>query len=373
MAIIVHIYVDPDAVGLGTGLSWDDAFTSAETARLASLRDLTATDEILWFHLRNSAGSADTTALNCGGFTADATRYTVWWVEPGYRHIGTAGTGYRITVTSAGGAAVITAQAFNIVVGLSGRNLSASGSSTSAFRNYIHGGVLLIGCLGQCAGGIGRAYYITSGAWDLVSCIGRNSGVGIEGTNWIDTRAWGCTMTRCTFPYYRQGGNGSRRHLYNCLALFNNWSGGDFYPVGSWTGDYCGSDQTDFASFPGGDTGHHVGGLSASDFEADEVTPAAGSAVLDAGLDLTASLAALNRPDFELPTLDALGNPRPNGAPWDMGAIERQIVVVPTLPAGNTLRFRACVPPRAFPALPPARHFTAAVPRRHFTATGGPP
>jgi hypothetical protein len=371
MVAIVHTYIDPDATGLATGLSWDDAFISAASARLAMLRDLIATNEIIWFHMRNSLGGVDTTALNCGGFVSDATRYTVWWVEQGYRHNGQTGTGYQITTTTAGGAAVTVSQPNNVVVGLSARNLSTAYSNTAAFRNYLHGGVLLFGCLGQCAGTNGRAYYITSGAWDLVSCIGRNSGFGIAGTNWVNTRAYACTMSHCTFAYYREGGNGSQRHLYNCLAIFNNWSGGDFYLVGSWTGDYCGSDQTDFASLPGGNTGHHVGGLAVGDFEVDEVTPAEGSAAIDAGLDLTASVAALNRADFTLPTIDALGNPRPTGAPWDMGAIERQIIV-PTLLAEISVRFRARAPERAFSAGTPTRHFTAAEPRRHFTATEEP-
>jgi hypothetical protein len=96
MATLVERYVDPDATGTGTGLSWANAWTSLSAAE-ANNRDCVTNDEQWTIYCRSSAGTADTTAVNWNGWTTDATRY----VEIAGDFSGTAwdATKYRLQVT----------------------------------------------------------------------------------------------------------------------------------------------------------------------------------------------------------------------------------------------------------------------------------
>ena len=89
--------VDPDN-GPGTD------YTSLASWEAGEQKDLTtaSADEIAIAKCRNTSGSADTTALQIGGWTTDADHYIKIWTDPneGYRHDGTAGTGYRLDVSS---------------------------------------------------------------------------------------------------------------------------------------------------------------------------------------------------------------------------------------------------------------------------------
>ena len=65
----ILIYVDPDAVGGGTGVDWANAYISLNAAEAAEETDLvTDTDNII-FNCRASSGTADTTGVIFNGWT----------------------------------------------------------------------------------------------------------------------------------------------------------------------------------------------------------------------------------------------------------------------------------------------------------------
>jgi len=86
--------VDPDN-GPGTDYTSLSAWEAGEQGNLVD------DDKIAIAKCRNTGGSADTTALEIRGWTTDTDHYIKIWTDPneGYRHDGTAGTGYRLDIT----------------------------------------------------------------------------------------------------------------------------------------------------------------------------------------------------------------------------------------------------------------------------------
>jgi len=68
----IDVYIDPDASGTGTGVDWTNAYNSLNAAEAAEQKDfVTDTDNIV-FHVKSSAGTADTTAVSFDGSTTSA-------------------------------------------------------------------------------------------------------------------------------------------------------------------------------------------------------------------------------------------------------------------------------------------------------------
>lgn len=75
-SVAIVRYVDPDAVGGGTGLDWTNAYTSQNACEAAEQQDLTDGGGDTWtVYCRSSAGTDDTTAVNIWGWTTGATNY----------------------------------------------------------------------------------------------------------------------------------------------------------------------------------------------------------------------------------------------------------------------------------------------------------
>jgi hypothetical protein len=74
MAQVVR-YVDPDAVGGGTGLDWANAYTSLSLWDAGENTNLVTDNDYHTVHLRSSGGTADTTTCDLTGWTTDATHY----------------------------------------------------------------------------------------------------------------------------------------------------------------------------------------------------------------------------------------------------------------------------------------------------------
>lgn len=80
MATTRHRYVDPDAAGApANGTTWNQAYRSLSTAENGedNTGDIVSSDEIVVFHCRSSAGTADTTGTTFVGWTTNATHYIV--------------------------------------------------------------------------------------------------------------------------------------------------------------------------------------------------------------------------------------------------------------------------------------------------------
>ncbi len=90
MASLINRKVDPDALGLGTGLSWADAFTSLNAALVAEAKNIVTADEQWDFECRSSSGTADTTLATITTFwTTDATRFIRIFATDGHQTIKT--------------------------------------------------------------------------------------------------------------------------------------------------------------------------------------------------------------------------------------------------------------------------------------------
>jgi len=142
-----HRYVDPDASGTGAGTSWTNAYTSLNAAEQAEdnsgdIRATGGSNEIVVFHCRASAGTADTAAANISGWTTDSGGYIVVVAEAINTSYGggeseTTGTGrhvgvwttarYRLTVSDA--TALSITEDYVSVIGLQVSTISPSANS----------------------------------------------------------------------------------------------------------------------------------------------------------------------------------------------------------------------------------------------------
>ena len=97
-------YVDPDAVGGGTGLDWTNAYTSLNAWEAAEQQDLTDGGGD-WMHayVRASGGTADTIATTIVGWTTGAATYILVEAASGDEAVitGYDETRYRLEVTDA--------------------------------------------------------------------------------------------------------------------------------------------------------------------------------------------------------------------------------------------------------------------------------
>jgi len=69
----INVYVDPDAIGSGSGVDWTNAYVSLSAAEAAEQTDLVSDGDNIIFHCRASSGTADTTAVSISGWTTDET------------------------------------------------------------------------------------------------------------------------------------------------------------------------------------------------------------------------------------------------------------------------------------------------------------
>ena len=74
MAEVIR-YVDPDAVGSGSGLDWTNAYTSLNAWESAEQTNLVSAGDWMHVYCRSSSGTADTTTCDIDGWTVDATHY----------------------------------------------------------------------------------------------------------------------------------------------------------------------------------------------------------------------------------------------------------------------------------------------------------
>ena len=98
-------YVNPDAVGGGTGVDEANAYTSLQAAETAKNADITGTESVV-FLCSATGNTADNTACTIIGWTTDATHTITVKANPARRHnglYGDASGAYKLEVTDDNG------------------------------------------------------------------------------------------------------------------------------------------------------------------------------------------------------------------------------------------------------------------------------
>ena len=229
MAEVIR-YVDPDAVGGGTGLDWTNAYTSLSAMEAAEQDDFDTANNWLHCYCRSSSGTDDTTPVVINGSVTSATDYIKIEATSGHRakktglddsiyHLNVTGYGFQVWDNHVWGDGL---QITSSNVGFEVSNVAAGswcrisncrqfGAGYLCYLTDADGDVQMWNSI--CDGG-NRLYRQSGGNADIENCIAYGSaGNGID----ID----GGTVT-----------------ITNCCA-FNNGA----TDIDGGTIDYCASDD----------------------------------------------------------------------------------------------------------------------------------
>ncbi len=121
-------YVDPDAVGTGTGKSWTNAYVSLFAWEAAQIKNLVNSGLISRVLCQSSSGTADTVAVVVTGWTTSADYYVLIEVPQAYRHDGKRdATAYRMEVNTGFVYCLDIETAFTKIIGIQAKSLHANG------------------------------------------------------------------------------------------------------------------------------------------------------------------------------------------------------------------------------------------------------
>jgi hypothetical protein len=307
-------YVDPDATGTGDGTSWDNAYTSLSAWDAGEGADLVTADTYHTVYCRSSSGTADTTQLVLTGWTTSTRNYIEiigdWdsgaWDATKYRM--ELATGYCLSIRE------------DVVKIKKVQFYSADQDAVTWFNNNNNCDYEISQCLFR-----GNATRTYSAALLTTTAGGLNSTVKIWNNLFYDWTAIGQSAiylndADCTFYVYNNtivnGARGLRHNASTKHYVFNNHiDTGNDDVVGTFTNDdqFC-----DYNYINENTTDNVLGTHGASnqtflytDAPADDYSPAAGSACIDNGLNITDRTGLVFTDDIE-------GTTRRN--PWDVGA-----------------------------------------------------
>lgn len=121
-------YVDPDAEGGGTGVDWENAYTSLNAWNTAEATDLTSDTNTHICYCRSSGETADTGGnIIVTGWVVDATYFITVEIPDEYMHDGKRdATAYRIEGNQAWNEHLQFGENYTVIIGIQCRNTNAS-------------------------------------------------------------------------------------------------------------------------------------------------------------------------------------------------------------------------------------------------------
>lgn len=258
MASDVDVYVDPDAVGGGTGVDWVNAYTSLQIAQNTRAKDIslgTGSDERFVFHVRSSGGTADTTQVQWSNtWVCDYSNGNYLLVTPASGHevikSGWDSSRYRLSITD--GLALYLLEygsgAHAIVYdGIHCERVYSSSQYQPCIRvNACAAGtvVILKNCRIRTNESTLNAVYISDAdctlrMWNCIIEGSINNGLYVTyGTHY----AWNCVIRGSGAGIGVNVGSSGTLTIENC-AVFN--FNDDFSISGTATIDHCASDDGD--------------------------------------------------------------------------------------------------------------------------------
>lgn len=143
-------YVDPDAVGGGTGVDWANAYTTLNAAETAKEGDITlaGSDQQVIFECRSSGDTADTTSTAVVGWTTDATHDITIRGHASHRHDGIYGNvsgAYKLETTNTPASTLLIQENYVTVDGIQIKHIiNADDTFDDAFAvSYLDAGNLI--------------------------------------------------------------------------------------------------------------------------------------------------------------------------------------------------------------------------------------
>jgi len=226
-------YVDPDAVGAGTGLDWTNAYTSLFACEAAQQQDLTDVGgDTMTIYCRSSSGTDDTTSVDFLGWTTNATCY-IEIIQADFPTNGVFdGSKYVLSVSNEASIDIrenyvrlgpfqvqATETGTGTVAGVYVSNIDAGGSDIRIFKTIVKGI-----CSGTGAG-YGFCCIDADATMNVWNCIaydfisGADTGFrGFECSASTAMNVYNCTSFG---NYYGFARSNNVMNIYNC-ASFNN-------------------------------------------------------------------------------------------------------------------------------------------------------
>lgn len=286
---------------------------SAAIAGESAIRgDLVAADERLVIELYDdwASGLDDPTAINNSDWTVDSTHYITITVAAGHRHTGQSKTGFFME-SDFQGAVISNAVRYTRIEHIEVRNLRTgfvSYAISNSARNFLLRNSIVRGGNGNKS----SHYALTTsgnGASTCENVLAEDSTVGFHSGTGENVTYRNCTAAE----FGSQGFEASSQSVDSCTVkncvAWRRTAGGQGFDSGTDWNDSDNNASYD-TSAPGASS---VDNIVSGDFEDEangDYTPAAGSALLGAGQDLSAFF-----------TDDIIGNARSD---WDIGVFEVQ-------------------------------------------------